>query len=71
MFRLANLRETRVWQEAHEEGKADAERKLIERWLGEGKSHKEIAGLLGVSLSEVRRLAKSFAGGQLHRAESE
>jgi predicted transposase/invertase (TIGR01784 family) len=58
MFKLHDLRESRVWQEGHEEGKKENQQQLVKRWLAEGKTQKEIAELLGVPLSEVRRLAR-------------
>jgi predicted transposase/invertase (TIGR01784 family) len=73
MFHLEDLRKTRVWQEAHEEGiekgSADTQRKLIEKWLAEGRSYPEIGKLLGVSVREVRRLMMSIAAP--HASESE
>ena len=65
-----DIRKTRVWQEAHEEGVEEGiekgiekgkvlERKqLVQRLPVNGHSLKEIAQLLGLSLSEVRRLAR-------------
>ena len=65
MFHLANIRDTRIWKEARDEGREEGEtlaiRKLVQRWIIEGKSEKEIASLMGVSLREVRRLAKDTA----------
>ena len=47
MFRFEDLRNTRVWQEAHEEGLEEGailvKVKLIHMWQSEGKSAKEIA----------------------------
>jgi predicted transposase/invertase (TIGR01784 family) len=73
MFKLDDLRKTRVWQEAHEEGiekgiekgrqegiekgRAIEKRRLVERLQARGQTLKEIAQLLGISVSEVRRLA--------------
>ena len=55
MFHLEDLRKTRVWQEAHEEGKGDIKKELAEKWLDKGMSPKQIAELLEVSQAEVRR----------------
>ena len=58
MFHLHDLRKSRVWQEAHEEGEQMRNQKLVHRWRAEGKSLKEIAELLGLPVPEVRRLAR-------------
>ncbi len=66
MFQLHDLRESKVWQEAHEtgieegieKGRIRNQQELIQKWLGEGKSAKEIASLMGIPVKEVRRLAK-------------
>jgi predicted transposase/invertase (TIGR01784 family) len=69
MFKLHDIRKTRVWQEALEEGREEgrekgreegialAKRELVRRLRANGQTMKEIAQLMGVSLSEVRRLA--------------
>jgi predicted transposase/invertase (TIGR01784 family) len=65
MFQLEDLRKTRVWQEACEEGmergQTLAKQDLVRKWLAKGKSTKEIAALLEISVHEVRRLAKGAA----------
>lgn len=74
MFKLHDLRESRVWQEAHKEGKeegreegiakgrqegrSEEKQDLVKRWISSGKTHSEIADLLGLPLSQVRRLAR-------------
>jgi predicted transposase/invertase (TIGR01784 family) len=70
MFQLHDLRKTRVWQEAQEEGlekgreegQAEgiklAKKELVQKWLAKGKKLKEVAELLDLPLEEVRRLAK-------------
>ena len=62
MFQLHDIRKTRVWQEAIEEGQAEGKallkKEMVEKWLKKGLSHKEIAELLEAPLEEVRRLAK-------------
>jgi predicted transposase/invertase (TIGR01784 family) len=70
MFRLADIRKTRVWQEAHEEGVEEGIEKGIEkggllkqqefvrRLISKGKKPLEIAELLEIPIAEVRRLAK-------------
>jgi predicted transposase/invertase (TIGR01784 family) len=66
MFELEDLRKTRVWQEAHEEGLAQgleqgqalAKKDLIRKMLAKGMPTKEIAVWLDLSAQEVRRLAR-------------
>jgi predicted transposase/invertase (TIGR01784 family) len=73
MFKLHDIRKTRVWQEAREEGleegiekgiekgieqgRALAKQELVKRLRESGLTPKEIAHLMGISLSEVRRLS--------------
>jgi predicted transposase/invertase (TIGR01784 family) len=73
MFKLHDIRKTRVWQEAREEGleegvekgiekgieqgRALAKQELVKRLRESGLTPKEIARLMGISLSEVRRLS--------------
>ena len=65
MFKLHDIRKTRVWQEAIEEGREEGceqgraleKRELAQRLRTSGQSMKEIAQLMGISLSEVRRFA--------------
>jgi predicted transposase/invertase (TIGR01784 family) len=70
MFKLHDIRKTRVWQEAREEGMEEGVEKgiekgkvlerqqLVQRLQASGQTLKEIAQLLGISLAEARRLAK-------------
>jgi predicted transposase YdaD len=66
MFQLHDIRKTRVWQEAHEEGveqgikqgRALQNQHLVQRLRADGRTQKEIAKLLGISAAEVRRLAR-------------
>ncbi len=66
MFKLHDIRKSRVWQEAHEEGKEEGQQEgetlvkqqLIKHWHAEGKSLKEIAELLKTPLAEVRCLVR-------------
>jgi len=66
MFQLEDLRKTRVWKEAHEEGLEQgleqgqtlAKKEWVRKWLAKGLAAKEIAALLEISAQEVRRLAK-------------
>ncbi len=89
IFKLHDIRKTRVWQEAHEEGieqgiekgiekgieqgiekgieqgiekgiekgRALEKRQLVQRLQANGQTLKEIAQLLGISVTEVRRMA--------------
>jgi predicted transposase/invertase (TIGR01784 family) len=74
MFELTDIRKTRVWQEAVEEGMALGEAKgeakgkaegmllvqqeWVRKWLAKGMTAKEIAALLDITVQQVRRLAK-------------
>jgi predicted transposase/invertase (TIGR01784 family) len=62
MFKLHDLRKTRVWQEAREEGREEGrrlrDREHVERLRANGQTLKEIAQVLGVSMAEVRRLVR-------------
>jgi predicted transposase/invertase (TIGR01784 family) len=59
MFQLEDLRKTRVWQEAREEGRQERAEELVHKWLAKGMTIKEIAALLGTTVQEVRRLSKN------------
>ena len=58
MFHLHDLRKTRVWQEAVEEGREETRQDFVQKLLSNGMSIKEISALLEIPLPEVRRLAK-------------
>jgi predicted transposase YdaD len=58
MFKLANIRDTAVWKEAHEEGKVLAKQEMVRNCMANGLSLKQVAKLLKLPLKEVRRLAK-------------
>jgi predicted transposase/invertase (TIGR01784 family) len=59
MFQLEDLRKTRVWQEAREEGREERGEELVHKWMSKGMTIKEIAALLDTSVQEVRRLSKN------------
>jgi predicted transposase/invertase (TIGR01784 family) len=63
MFQLEDLRKTRVWRDAHEEGRnegrEEGREELVQKWLAKGMAVKEIAALLDTSVQEVRRLSKN------------
>ena len=66
MFKLHDIRKTRVWEEGHEEGREEGreegseetKREVVSHLQKQGKSLKEIADLLAWPIAEVRRLAK-------------
>ncbi len=74
MFQLHDLRKSRVWQEAHDEGiekglekglekgrekgVAEAQQKVVQRMIAKGKPLKEIAEMVELPLAQVRRLAR-------------
>ena len=64
MFHLEDLRKTRVWQEAHEEGKSLANRELAQKLLAKGMSPKQVAELTTLRIDEVKRLAKNRSTAQ-------
>ncbi len=55
MFGLSELKQTRVYQEALEEGERKAKLESIPRFLAFGLSLEQIAQGLGLSLEEVRQ----------------
>jgi predicted transposase YdaD len=59
MFDLEDLRKTRVWQEAEEEGREAKAAELVHQRLAKRMAVKEIAALLDTSVQEVRRLSKN------------
>jgi predicted transposase/invertase (TIGR01784 family) len=59
MFKLSDIRKSRVWQEAREEGRTQEKQEFVLHWISEGKTHKEIAELLRITVAEVLRLAKN------------
>jgi predicted transposase YdaD len=63
IFKLHDIRKTRVWQEALEEGiekgRALEKRQLAARLRADGRTLKEIAHLMEISVAEVRRLIGS------------
>ena len=58
MFQLHDLRESKVWQEAHQEGRQEGlefrTREFVKRLQAKGKSLKEIAELLDIPIADVR-----------------
>ena len=70
MFQLHDIRESKVWQEAHEEGVKEGraqERVLVHaemarHLMDSGMPVKEVAKVLKISAAQVRRLAKNAKG---------
>jgi predicted transposase YdaD len=58
-FKLHDIRESKVWKEAHEEGDAERLRKTVETLLAKGKSLAEIAELLDIPLDQLRMIAEN------------
>lgn len=62
MFGLQDIRTTKVWQEAREEGREEGEtharQVMVQNCLAKGMSVKEIANLMKITEKEVRRLSK-------------
>ncbi len=71
-FKLHDIRESKVWKEAHDDGVEEGvekgvvtERKsTIQKCIAKGMAHKEIADLLQIPIVEVRRLAKNHPPGK-------
>jgi predicted transposase YdaD len=59
-FKLHDIRESKVWKEAHEEGKLEGKQEnfkdVIEKLRAKGMTEKRIAELLETSIDEIRRL---------------
>src|SRR5260370_20934071 len=60
-FKLHDIRESKVWKEAHEEGAATGLKTIIDTLLGKGKTLEEIAELLDIPLGKVRRVANDLS----------
>jgi predicted transposase/invertase (TIGR01784 family) len=58
MLNLSLLKETRVYQEAFEEGELQAKLKLIQKLLQKGLSIQEVSNLLELDLETVRQAAR-------------
>jgi predicted transposase/invertase (TIGR01784 family) len=55
MLQVTDMRQTRVFQEGREEGRDEANAKIVRRMLKAGKSIAEIAEATGLKRSEVRK----------------
>jgi predicted transposase/invertase (TIGR01784 family) len=60
-FKLHDIRESKVWKEAHEAGKEENIKEVIEKLRAKGMAEKQISELLEISISEIRRLANGSA----------
>ncbi len=60
-FKLHDLRESKVWKEAHDEGETELKLKLVEKWLAKGLTQAEIADLLEIPVEEVKSLATNHS----------
>jgi predicted transposase/invertase (TIGR01784 family) len=70
-FKLHDIRESKVWKEAHEggvevgiekgieKGKVIAKREMIESFIAQGIPHEQIAKLMNMPVDEIRRTAKN------------
>ena len=69
MFKLHDIRESKIWQEAHKEGREEGWevgreegesliKQVVQQKLRKGMSTKEVAAMLEISLAEVRRFAR-------------
>ena len=63
MFQLHDLRESKVWQEAHETGIEEGEsrilKRLVQKYVAKGMSVKAIADMMDLPVKDVRRFAKA------------
>ncbi|MDJ0616818.1 MAG: hypothetical protein QNJ63_08740 [Calothrix sp. MO_192.B10] len=58
MFSLSDLRQTKVWQEALEEGRIQAKLDSVPRFLALGLSVEQIAQALELEVEQVRQVAQ-------------
>jgi predicted transposase/invertase (TIGR01784 family) len=62
MFGLSDLKQTRIYQEAKAEGKAEGKLETVPLLLELGLSIEQIAQRLGLEIEAVRRVAQSYVG---------
>jgi DNA-binding NarL/FixJ family response regulator len=64
-FKLHEIRERKVWKEAHEggveEGVVTERKSTIQKRLAKGMTHKQVAELLEISVEEVRRMVRNVS----------
>lgn len=58
MLNISLLKETRVYQEAKEEGRLERDVELVPKLLQKGFSIQEVADLLELDVEEVRKIAR-------------
>jgi len=58
---LHDIRKSKVWQEAREEGETLANTQIVRKCLAKGMTVKETAEFVEITVKEVRRLAKDEA----------
>lgn len=61
MFELSDLKQTRVYQEALQEGKQEGKLELVPQLLELGLSVEQVAKALRLSVEQVRQAAKKSA----------
>lgn len=57
-FKLHDIRESKVWKEAFDDGDASRLRKTVDTLISKGKTLPQIAELLDIPLRELRRVVK-------------
>jgi predicted transposase/invertase (TIGR01784 family) len=60
-FQLHDIRESRVWKEAVEEGISLHKKEMVKKCLAKGMSVKQIANLMELPLDEVKQLAEEHS----------
>lgn len=59
MFELSDLKQTRVYQQAKEEGKLEGKLESVSGLLAIGLTVEQIAQALGLNVEDVRRVAQN------------
>ena len=62
MLKVSDIRKTRVYQEALEEGRKDEKAEVAVRLLGMDRPLDEIAAATGLNLAQIKRLKKKQKG---------
>ena len=60
-FQLHDIRESKVWQEAAEEGDTRRLKRTIDTLLSKRKTFEEIAELLDIPVDEIRKVADNHS----------
>ena len=60
-FKLHDLRESKVWKEAHDEGDTERLKKTIDTLVRKGKTFEEIADLLDIPVTDIRRVVDNHS----------